>query len=201
MRRLPLALAALFVGTGCAPSPSSEADAQPLPACEWCGADEAPARLSWETRIAGPDEPGEPLVIEGVVYEADGETPAPDVVLYLYHTNAAGVYPRRGDETGNGRRHGYLRGWLRTDEAGRYRFTTIRPGAYPGRTEPAHVHVVVGEPGREEYYVDDFVFEGDPALTPAYRARLQGRGGSGILALTREAEGVWRGTRALLLEP
>jgi protocatechuate 3,4-dioxygenase beta subunit len=196
MRLLPAL--ALVAAVGCA-SPSDGAGAQPLPDCEWCGAAEAPEDLSWETRIAGPDEPGDPLVIEGVVYEADGVTPAPGVVLYLYHTNAAGVYPRRGDETGNGRRHGYLRSWLRTDEAGRYLFTTIRPGSYPGRTEPAHIHVTVQAPGHDEYYVDDFVFEGDPALTPAHRARLRGRGGSGIVTLTWDERGVWRGTRDLVL--
>jgi protocatechuate 3,4-dioxygenase beta subunit len=198
-RRLALA-AACLLGAACTSSPSGEAGAQPLPACEWCGTGEAPEDLAWETRIAPPDEPGELLVVEGVVYEPDGMTPVPGVVLYLYHTNAAGVYPRRGDETGNGRRHGYLRAWLRTDDAGRYRFTTIRPGAYPGGGAPAHIHVTVEEPGRGEYYVDDFVFEGDPALTPAYRARLHGRGGSGIVTLTRDAEGVWRGTRDFVLE-
>ena len=173
--------------------------AEPLPACEWCGAGEAPAAPGWDVRIAAPEEPGEALVLSGTVFVADGRSPAPGVILYLYHTNAGGIYPKRGDETGNGRRHGYLRGWLRTDERGRYRFTTIRPGSYPGGTEPAHIHVVVKEPGKDETYLDDFNFEDDPLVTPAYRARLRRRGGSGTIALERDAAGRWFGRRDLVL--
>jgi protocatechuate 3,4-dioxygenase beta subunit len=174
---------------------------EPLPACEWCGATEAPEELSWETRIAGPDEPGEPLVISGKVLEADGETPAPGVVVYLYHTNAAGVYAKRGDETGNGRRHGYLRAWLRSGPDGRYRFTTIRPAPYPNRTEPAHIHAVLLEPGKPEYWIDSFMFEGDPFITPEVRAPLRNRGGPGIVRLEKDENGTWRGHRDIVLEP
>lgn len=124
------------------------ADAQAkLPACEWCGATETPADASWSTTTAGHDEPGERLVISGTAYQADGTTPAPSVILYVYHANAEGLYPRRGTETGNGRRHGYLRGWVRTSERGRYRVETTQPGTYPTRTEPARIRVTVKEPG------------------------------------------------------
>lgn len=81
-----------------------------LPSCEWRGADEAPDSLSWQISIAPPDEPGDSLIVTGTVYRPDGRTPAPGVILYVYHTNAQGIYPKKGDETGNGRRHGYLRG-------------------------------------------------------------------------------------------
>ena len=169
------------------------------PACEWCGAAEAPARLGWDVRIARHDEPGEPLVISGRVLRADGRTPAAGVLVYLYHASAAGVYPRRGGESGNGRLHGYLRGWLRTDAQGRYCMATIRPGPYPGRGEPAHIHATLTEPGQPEGYVDEFVFEGDPLVTAAYRAKLRGRGGSGVVRLTRGRDGVWRGERTIVL--
>ncbi len=170
-----------------------------LPACEWCGADEAPADLTWDIRVAGADEPGERLTISGTVYQSDGRTPAPGVILYLYHTNRDGVYPKRGDETGNGRRHGYLRGWLRTDERGRYRFSTIRPRSYPGGSEPAHIHVTVKAPGGREDYIDDFIFEGDPLITPSYQKRLRKRGGSGLVSLARNERGIWTASRDIIL--
>lgn len=186
------ALAALFVFTVL----STRAVAQDsMPACEWCGATEAPPDVDWLTTIAGPDEPGDPLVISGTVNHSDGATPAPGVVLYVYHTNAEGIYPKRGTETGNGQRHGYLRSWVRTDEQGQYRFETIRPGTYPTRTEPAHVHMTVKEPGRDEYWIDDLVFEGDPLITPENRDRLR------VIELTRDADGTWRGTRDIVLDP
>ncbi len=202
MRSLFYLLVAAFA-VGCQPSDTREAHAQnastPLPACEWCGTGEAPDGLGWTTTIASPDEPGDRLVVTGTVYEAAGVTPAPGVTLYFYHTNNDGVYPKRGDETGNGRRHGYLRSWIRTDERGRYRIATIRPAPYPGRADPAHIHITVQPPGAEEYWIDSIVFDDDPLLTPARRAALDDRGGSGITSLRRDEQGVWHGTRDIVL--
>jgi len=171
-----------------------------LPACEWCGAPDAPAgALPSTVTIAGPDERGERLVVSGTVYQDDGRTPAAGVLLYAYHTNAAGVYAKRGDETGNGRRHGYLRGWLCTGTDGRYRIETVKPGSYPTRSEPAHIHLTLMPSGQPERYVDDVVFEGDSLLTPEYRARLRQRGGSGIVRLSRDADGALHATRDIYL--
>ncbi|HUP24185.1 MAG TPA: intradiol ring-cleavage dioxygenase [Thermoanaerobaculia bacterium] len=139
--------------------------------------------------------------LRGWVLEPDGETPAAGVVVYAYHTNAAGVYPRRGDERGWDRQHGYLRGWVKTDGSGEYRFETIRPAPYPGGRAAAHIHLTVKEPDRKEYWIDDVVFTDDPAVTAAYRARQQDRGGSGIVTPERGAEGTWQVRRDIVLEP
>ena len=196
MRAVPpfLCAVALLAGFGASAAGAHAQGRQAsLPPCEWCGADEAPADLDWQATIAGPEEPGEPLVISGTVYEADGETPAEGVLLYVHHTNSEGLYPRRGDEVGNARRHGYLRAWMRTDERGRYRFTTIRPGTYPTRAAPAHIHVTVTPPGEEEYWIDSFVFEGDPLLSE------EDERGSGVVPLVRDDRGTWLGTRDIVL--
>lgn len=170
--------------------------------CEGCEAihEHSFDDLGWETVIPGEDEPGEPLTISGTVFQADGRTPAPDVIVYAYHTDAQGVYPTRGDETGWARRHGYLRGWVKTDAEGRYRFRTIKPAPYPGRQSPAHIHVIVKEPDRREYWIDEIVFEGDPLLTPDTRSE-DPRGGPGLITLVRNDRGEWEGTRDIILEP
>ena len=124
-----------------------------------------------------------PLGINGTVYKADGKTPAPGVILYIYHTDETGHYPKKGNETGWAKRHGYLRGWMRTDEKGAYKFVTLRPAPYPGHTDPAHIHITVKEPGMNEYYIDEFLFADDPLLTPDVRRKLENRGGNGILTL------------------
>lgn len=145
-------------------------------------------------------EPGERMVLTGRVTRPDGRTAAPGVVVYAYHTNTGGVYPTRGDEQGWARRHGYLRGWVVTDARGDYRFETIRPGPYPGRTDPAHVHLIVKEPNRQEYWLDEVVFTDDPRVTPRYRASQGARGGSGIVTPVRDPNGIWQVRRDIVLE-
>ena len=161
--------------------------------CEWCGAAEAQKSLSTSMRIADAGEPGERMIISGVVLRADGRTPARDVVLYAYHTNAKGIYPRRGNEKGNGTRHGYLRGWLKTDAQGRYRIESIRPGGYPGRRDPAHIHFVVQDGKMPEYWIDEFIFDDDPRAD-AYR----GKSGFKVVKLTKR-DGVWIGQQTIVL--
>ena len=156
-----------------------------------------PKSLSWETTIPDAKEAGEPMEISGTIYQADGKTPAADVILYVYHTNAAGYYAAAPGQT-EARRHGHLRGWMKTDAKGRYKFRSIRPGAYPSRKDPAHVHPVVKEPDKNEYYIDEFRFDDDPLLTKEERAKEENRGGSGIIKLNRQ-NGVWVGHRDIVL--
>lgn len=120
------------------------------------------------------------LKLTGTVFNKDGRAPAKDVILYIYQTDRNGLYPKKGDEKGWARRHGYIRGWIKTDRSGRYTFYTFRPASYPDRIAPEHIHITVKEPGYNEYYIDDFVFDDDPLLTKKDRKALLNRGGSGI---------------------
>ncbi|KAA0989174.1 dioxygenase family protein [Dyadobacter aurulentus] len=138
-----------------------------------------------------------PMGINGTVFKADG-TPARDVVLYLYHTNEKGVYPKKGDEKGWAKRHGYLRSWVKTDQKGQYKFGCLRPAPYPGGDEPAHIHATIKEPGINEYYIDEFVFSDDPLLTPEKRAKLENRGGSGIVQI-HDVGNMYKGERNIYL--
>ncbi len=157
-----------------------------------------PQELNWQTAIASASEPGERMVMSGRIYQRDGKTPAPNVILYVYHTDAKGHYSPTPDATGNSRRHGHLRGWMKTNASGEYKFTSTKPAPYPGRKSPAHVHPIIKEPGKNEYYIDEYVFDDDPLLTPEKRSRLENRGGSGIVRLIKDGD-VWTGKRDIIL--
>jgi protocatechuate 3,4-dioxygenase beta subunit len=167
-------------------------------ACDQCDLmyDAMPKNLSWETTLSPKDEPGEPMIIEGTIYRKDGKTPAPDVILYVYHTDAKGYYSNISGQ--KELRHGHLRGWIKTGADGKYRFTSIRPAQYPRETIPAHIHPLIKEPGLTRYWIDEYLFEGDRFLTDEERSKQEKRGGNGIIQLTKK-DGVWRGTRDIIL--
>lgn len=136
----------------------------------------------WNEKVRLPDGQGTKLAVNGTVFNSDS-TPAAGVIIYIYHTDQTGVYPKKGDEKGWAKRHGYLRGWMKTNEKGEYKFFTLRPASYPGGKNPAHIHVTIKEPGKSEYWIDEYVFDDDPFLTATERNRMQNRGGNGILKI------------------
>ncbi|MDX2283812.1 MAG: intradiol ring-cleavage dioxygenase [Bacteroidia bacterium] len=158
----------------------------------------APDSLGPSARLADAEEPGERLVITGRLLKPDG-SPWPGVRMYVYHTDASGRYTRRGGEQGIQRWHGHLHGWLESGPDGRYEIRTIRPAPYPDADIPAHLHAAVWSSG-EPYYINDFVFEDDPLVTPAYLRSLSLPGGEGVMPAAQGLEG-WTAVRDIRLAP
>jgi protocatechuate 3,4-dioxygenase beta subunit len=158
-------------------------------ACEGCEAifEFGERKLSAVDTLIDFIDPGPQIKISGTVYKSDGSTPAGNVILYIYHTNQEGIYPTKGDEKGWAKRHGYIRGWMKTDENGRYTFYTLKPGTYPSRSEPAHIHITVLEPNGKYYWLHSYYFADDPLLQEedTQLSAVRG-GGSSILNLKKE---------------
>ncbi|MFZ1785567.1 MAG: hypothetical protein WAU23_10225 [Ferruginibacter sp.] len=141
-----------------------------------------PTTISSVDSSAGWTEKGQKLLITGKVYKNDGRTPASNVIIYYWQTDNNGYYSPKPGMNEKAKRHGHIRGWVKTDDKGNYSIYTIRPAPYPNENIPAHIHTSIKEPNIDnEYYIDEFVFDDDKLLTGEKRKALENRGGSGIL--------------------
>lgn len=134
--------------------------------------------------LVTPNEPGERMLVRGQVFRPDGTTPAADVIVYAYHTDATGVYRTERDAPPR------LRGWMRTDKDGGYELHSIKPAPYPNRTDAAHVHFQFWGEDVEPQSAG-LLFEGDRFITARERQESDalGRFGS-IKRLEKDAAGV-----------
>jgi len=170
-----------------------------IPNCEDCEfmLEGMPASLSWRYTITTEQEPGEPLIVRGTIFKNDGKTPAPGVVLYIYHTDKDGLYSPAKNQV-DGKRHGHLRGWIKTDATGRYEFKTIRPASYPNSNNPQHIHPIIMD-GNHIYWIDEYLFSDDPLLSEKEKQHQPGRGGSGIVTPLKSDKGTWVVQRDIIL--
>jgi protocatechuate 3,4-dioxygenase alpha subunit len=89
--------------------------------------------LAWLYReeLAGAGVAGERIEITGRVLDGDGNT-VPDAVLELWQANSHGKYAHPEDEQNKPVDAGFSGfGRIATDDQGRFRFTTIKPGQVP----------------------------------------------------------------------
>ena len=134
-------------------------------------------------------EEGTKIKITGTIFLPDGKSPAENVILYIYHTDQNGIYSTKGNEKGWASRHGYIRGWVKTGSNGKYTFYTLKPGTYPDRSQPAHIHPIILEPNGKYYWLGSYHFEGDQLLTEKEISPELPRGGSsGLLSLKKEGD-------------
>ena len=152
----------------------------------------APSKIT----IATKEEPGERIIVTGVVFGADGKTPLAGASVYVYHTDAQGLYtPGATNDSRNPR----LRGYMRTDAQGRYEYSTIKPAPYQSNDVPAHIHYHVNAPGYQER-IFEIMFEGDPKIRDNIRAKAAEEGSEfSIRPLTRDPQGGWRCTQNITL--
>ncbi|HUR36723.1 MAG TPA: hypothetical protein VM009_02825 [Terriglobales bacterium] len=135
-------------------------------------AQEAPRQvIASRVTIAPASEPGDRLKLTATLYDRDGK-PLPNHVLFAYHTDIDGIYAKPVNDSRKPR----LRAWVKTDAQGRFELDTIKPGSYPEGGNPAHIHVVFMENGREAG-ADECWFEGDRFLSENHKQREAAAGG------------------------
>ena len=102
---------------------------------------------------------GTVLHLEGRVLGPDGRAVS-GAMVEIWQCDAQGIYDHPG-QRGRERRDQAFQGYGRTtvDAAGAYRFRTLKPVAYPGRTPHIHLKVATGD-GRR--LTSQFYIAGDP---------------------------------------
>jgi protocatechuate 3,4-dioxygenase, beta subunit len=120
---------------------------------------------------------GERIIVMGRVTDRDGR-PVRSALIEIWQANAAGRYVHEVDQhpapldptfTGAGR--------CLTDDDGRYRFVTVKPGAYPWKNHPnawrpAHIHLSLFGRAFTNRLVTQMYFPGDPlfAYDPIFQS-------------------------------
>lgn len=186
-----LVLIILANSTACISQDESYSKPKLIGGCEGCEAifEYGNAKLKSVDTLPDFNDNGQKIKISGIVYKLGGKKPAPNVILYVYHTNQNGIYENKFNKSNWERRHGYIRCWIKTNAKGEYSFYTLKPGTYPNRSEPAHIHLTILEPDGKYYWLNSYHFEGDPLLTAKERSSKSARGGTnGILNLHKEGD-------------
>ncbi len=112
---------------------------------------------------------GERIIVTGRVMDEDGR-PVPNTLVEVWQTNAAGRYIHKVDQHNAPIDPNFFgAGRCMTDAAGRYRFITVRPGAYPWGNHangwrPPHIHFSLFGPSFLTRLVTQMYFPGDPLL-------------------------------------
>jgi protocatechuate 3,4-dioxygenase beta subunit len=112
---------------------------------------------------------GERIIVAGRILDEDGRG-IPNAMVEIWQANAAGRYRHSRDTHPAPLDPNFLgAGRVLTDEKGNYRFTTIKPGAYPWRNHenawrPAHIHFSLFGAGLLSRLVTQMYFPNDPLL-------------------------------------
>ena len=120
---------------------------------------------------------GQRMTLEGRLLDGDGR-PVRRTLVEVWQANSAGRYHHDIDQH-DAPLDPHFRGvgHTVTDDEGRYRFLTVKPGAYPWRNtynawRPAHIHFSVFGPGFASRLITQMYFPGDPLLPydPVYNS-------------------------------
>jgi protocatechuate 3,4-dioxygenase alpha subunit len=124
--------------------------------------------LTWlvKDNLVGPGVAGEKFTLEGRVVDGDGK-PVNDAVIETWQANAAGRYAHPEDTQNKPMTPGFTGfGRVLTDDEGRFRLTSIKPGRVPGPgggLQAPHLSVTIFMRGLLKHLATRMYFPGDAA--------------------------------------
>jgi protocatechuate 3,4-dioxygenase, alpha subunit len=149
--------------------------------------------FSWLYRdnLAGPVVSGERLEISGRILDGDGK-PVPDGIVEIWQANSYGKYAHPDDPQEKPVERGFTGyGRVPTDEEGRFRFTTIKPGRVPGpdgRPQAPHVAASVFTRGLLRRLITRIYFPDEPSNAEDFALKFVDAGRRGTL-IARKIDG------------
>ena len=149
--------------------------------------------FSWlyQSDLAAPGVSGERVEIAGRILDGDGQ-PVPDGIVEIWQANSQGKYAHADDareKTGDDRFSGY--GRVPTDENGRFRFSTIKPGRVPGpggKSQAPHLAISIFTRGLLRRLITRIYFPDEPANAEDFALSLVDPARRGTL-IARKIEG------------
>lgn len=121
------------------------------------------------SQVNGKAAMGERIIVAGRVLDENGK-PLRGAMVEVWQANSSGRYHHIRDQH-DAPLDPHFEGRARvfTDDEGQYRFTTVKPGAYPWRNHwnawrPIHIHFGLHGLGFAQRLVTQMYFPGDPLL-------------------------------------
>ena len=129
------------------------------------------------SKVDGKGALGERIIVAGRVTDENGR-PVPRAMVEIWQANASGRYHHARDQHDAPLDPNFLGcGRVFSDDDGHYRFTTVKPGAYPwgnhwNAWRPIHIHFGLHGPGFAQRLITQMYFPGDPLLDldPVFQA-------------------------------
>jgi protocatechuate 3,4-dioxygenase alpha subunit len=124
--------------------------------------------LSWlyQDNLAGPGVSGERVELAGRILDGDGK-PVPDGIIEIWQANSQGKFAHPDDPQEKPDEPGFAGyGRVPTDDAGRFHFTTIKPGRVPGpdgKLQAPHLEVSVFTRGLLRRLITRVYFPDEPS--------------------------------------
>ncbi|MGB2589202.1 MAG: protocatechuate 3,4-dioxygenase subunit alpha [Candidatus Acidiferrum sp.] len=149
--------------------------------------------FAWQYRdnLAEPDASGERVEISGHILDGDGK-PVPDGIIEIWQANSQGKYAHPDDAQEKPIEPGFTGyGRVPTDEQGRFRFTTIKPGRVPdphGKLQAPHLAISVFTRGLLRRLITRMYFPDEPGNSEDFALSLVEPGRRGTL-IARQIEG------------
>jgi protocatechuate 3,4-dioxygenase alpha subunit len=133
--------------------------------------------FSWLYRdnLAGPGVSGERVEISGRVLDGEGN-PVPDGIVEIWQANSLGRYAHPDDPQEKKIEAGFTGyGRVPTDDAGRFRFMTIKPGRVAGpdgSLQAPHLEISIFTRGLLRRLITRIYFPGEPGNTEDFALSL-----------------------------